>query len=117
MANTPEDIKNLAINALEDMKAKDIVCLDVKPLTSMADYMIVCSGTSNRHVKSIANQLVEDSKKAGHQPAGVEGESGSEWVLVDLIDVIVHVMLPDTRKFYDLEKLWSMSPNASDEAN
>lgn len=116
MALTPEDIKNLAINALEEMKAKDVVCLDVKPLTSMADYMIVCSGTSNRHVKSIANQVVEDSKKAGHMPGGVEGESGSEWVLVDLTDVIVHVMLPDTRKFYDLEKLWSMSPGASDEA-
>lgn len=117
MALTPEDIKDIAINALEDMKAKDIVCLDVKPLTSMADYMIVCSGTSNRHVKSIADHLVENSKKAGHQPSGVEGENGSEWVLVDLIDVIVHVMLPDTRKFYDLEKLWSMSPgSASDEA-
>ena len=110
MALTAEDIKALALNALEDMKAKDITWLDVKPLTSMADYMIVCSGTSNRHLKSIADQLIEDSKKAGHQPSGVEGESGSEWVLVDLIDVIVHIMLPDTRKFYDLEKLWSMSP-------
>lgn len=116
MALSPEEVKNLAINALEEMKAKDIVCLDVKPLTSMADYMIVCSGTSNRHVKSIANQVVEDAKKSGHQPNGVEGESGSEWVLVDLSDAIVHVMLPDTRKFYDLEKLWSMSPGASDEA-
>lgn len=116
MALSPEDIKNLALNAVEEMKAKDVVCLDVKPLTSMADYMIVCSGTSNRHVKSIAGQVVEDSKKAGHQPAGVEGEDSAEWVLVDLADVIVHVMLPDTRKFYDLEKLWSMTPSASDEA-
>ena len=116
MALTPEDIKDLAINALEEMKAKDVVCLDVKPLTSMADYMVVCSGTSNRHVKSIANQVVEDSKKAGHMPIGVEGENGAEWVLVDLSDVIIHIMLPDTRKFYDLEKLWSMSPGASDEA-
>lgn len=110
MALTADEIKALALNAIEDMKAKDVVCLDVKPLTSMADYMIVCSGTSNRHLKSIAEQVIEDSKKAGHQPAGVEGETGAEWVLVDLIDVIVHVMLPDTRKFYDLEKLWSMSP-------
>ncbi|MDX1693155.1 MAG: ribosome silencing factor [Ketobacteraceae bacterium] len=116
MALTPENIKDLAINALEEMKAKEVVCLDVKPLTSMADYMIVCSGTSSRHVKSIANQVVEDSKKAGHLPNGIEGENGSEWVLVDLSDVIVHIMLPDTRKFYDLEKLWSMSPGASDQA-
>ncbi|MCG8671185.1 MAG: ribosome silencing factor [Pseudomonadales bacterium] len=115
MALTPEDIKDLALNALEDMKAKDITCLDVKPMTSMADYMIVCSGTSNRHLKSIADQLIEDSKKAGHQPSGVEGESGSEWVLVDLIDVIVHIMLPDTRKFYDLEKLWSMTPGSEEQ--
>ena len=116
MALTPEDIKSLAINALEEMKAKDVVCLDVKPLTSMADYMIVCSGTSNRHIKSIATQVVEDSKKAGHMPSGVEGEAGAEWVLVDLADVIVHVMLPDTRKFYDLEKLWRISHSATDQA-
>lgn len=108
--HSPEDVRALAINALEDMKAKDITCLDVKPLTSMADYMIVCTGTSSRHLKSIAEQLVENSKKAGHQPVGIEGENGSEWVLVDLSDVIVHIMMADTRRFYDLENLWSMSP-------
>lgn len=113
---SPEGVRDLAQRALEDMKAKDITCLDVKPLTSVADYMMVCSGTSSRHLSSIAEQLVEDAKKAGHRPNGIEGENGSEWVLVDLSDVIVHIMLPDTRRFYDLEKLWSMSPDNSEEA-
>lgn len=114
MTISPEQLKDLVVNALDDMKAKDIVCLDVKPLTSMADYMVVASGTSNRHVKSMADHVVETSKKHGILPNGVEGQTGSEWVLVDLGDVIAHVMLPDTRKFYDLEKLWSMSPDSAE---
>ena len=111
MSLTPENIRDLAINAVEDMKAKDVVCLDVKPLTSIADYMIVCSGTSNRHLYAIAQQVVEDSKQAGLPNLGVEGDKGADWILVDLADVIVHIMLPDTRTFYDLEKLWSITPN------
>ncbi len=110
MPITADQLKEIVLNALEDIKAKDVACLDVKPLTSMADYMIVASGSSNRHLKSMADQVLEDSKKNGVKPLGVEGERGSEWMLVDLGDIIVHLMTPETRKFYDLEKLWSMSP-------
>jgi ribosome-associated protein len=109
-----QTLKDIVINALEDMKAKDITVLDVKPLTSVADLMIVASGTSNRHVKSIADNVREKVKQAGIMPLGMEGEDAAEWVLVDLSDIIVHVMLPDTRRFYDLEKLWSMSPDQSE---
>lgn len=109
-----QTLKDIVIDALEDIKAKDIVTLDVKPLTSVADLMIVASGTSNRHVKSIANNVREQVKLKGIQPLGVEGEEAAEWVLVDLGDIIVHIMLPDTRRFYDLEKLWSMSPDQQD---
>lgn len=106
-------LKTLVIDALEDMKAKDIVVLDVKPLTSVADLMVVASGTSNRHVKSIADRIREKAREAGIKPLGVEGEEAAEWVLVDLADIIVHVMQPETRRFYDLEKLWSMNPQDS----
>lgn len=106
-------LKAVVMDALEDMKAKDIVVLDVKPLTSVADLMIVASGTSNRHVRSIANRLREKVKENGFSPLGIEGEDAAEWVLVDLGDIIVHIMLPDTRRFYDLEKLWSMTPQDS----
>lgn len=104
-------LKDIVVNSLEDMKAKDIAILDVKPLTSVADLMIVASGTSNRHVKAIAENVREQVKLNGIQPLGIEGQDVSEWVLVDLADILVHIMLPDTRRFYDLEKLWSMSPD------
>ena len=94
------------------MKAKDIVCLDVKPLTSMADYMIVASGTSKRHISAVAENVYIDAKKAGIT-ASMEGESGSDWVLVDMLDVIVHIMTPETRKFYDLEALWTITPGTA----
>lgn len=110
---TAEAIKNSVLNTLDDMKAKDVVCLDVKPLTSLADFMVVASGTSTRHVKAMADRVEEDAKKIGVKPLGVEGAQAAEWVLVDLNDVIVHVMMPDARRFYDLEKLWSITPNAS----
>lgn len=106
-------LKAVVLDALDDMKAKDVVVLDVKPLTSVADLMIVTSGTSNRHVRSIANRVREKVKENGFNPLGIEGEDAAEWVLVDLGDIIVHIMLPDTRRFYDLEKLWSMSPQDS----
>ena len=109
-----QTLKDIVIDALDDMKAKDIVTLDVKPLTSVADLMIVASGTSNRHVKAIADNVREKVKHNGIQPLGIEGEDVAEWVLVDLGDIIVHIMLPDTRRFYDLEKLWSMSPDQQD---
>ena len=107
-----QTLKDMIIDALEDMKAKDITCLDVKPLTSVADMMVVASGTSNRHVKSIADNVREKMKDKGIKILGVEGEDAAEWVLVDLGDAMVHIMLPDTRRFYDLEKLWSMSPDS-----
>lgn len=107
-----QTMKNLVVDALEDMKAKDIVCLDVKPLTSVADMMVVASGTSNRHVKAIADNVRDKMKQRDIKPLGIEGEDAAEWVLVDLGDIIVHIMLPDTRRFYDLEKLWSLSPDS-----
>ena len=100
----------LVVEAREDVKARDIVKLDVSELTTVTDYMVVASGTSNRHVKALADAVAEKAREAGHKPAGVEGESGSEWVLLDLGDALVHVMLPSVREFYNLEKLWSISP-------
>ncbi len=105
-----EQLCDLVVDALEEVKAKDIVKLDVRELTIVTDYMIVASGTSNRHVKALADAVAEKARKAGHRPAGIEGEDGSEWVLLDLQDTLVHVMLPRVREFYNLEKLWLLSP-------
>lgn len=103
-----DDLKQLVLTAIEDLKGEDIIELDVKDKTSVTDLMIVVSGTSSRHVKSIADNIVTEAKKAGLQPLGVEGEVQAEWVLVDLGDVVVHVMQPHIREFYDLEKLWEL---------
>ena len=103
-------LSDLVVDALEEVKAKDIVKLDVRKLTTVTDYMIVASGTSNRHVKALADAVAEKSRQAGHRPLGIEGENGSEWVLLDLQDALVHVMLPRVREFYNLEKLWSLGP-------
>ena len=108
-----EQLSELVVDALEEVKGQDIVRLDVRHLTTVTDYMVVASGTSNRHVKALAEAVAEKSKAAGHRPIGIEGEEGSEWVLLDLGDTLVHVMLPRVREFYNLEKLWSLSP-ASD---
>lgn len=105
-----EQLSELVVEALEDVKGKDIVRLDVRNMTSVTDYMVVASGTSNRHVKALAEAVSDKSKSAGHRPIGIEGETGSEWVLLDLGDTLVHVMLPRVREFYNLEKLWSLSP-------
>ncbi len=105
-----EQLCDLVIDALEEVKARDIVKLDVRELTTVTDYMIVASGTSNRHVKALAEAVAEKSRVAGHRPAGIEGADGSEWVLLDLGDALVHVMLPRVREFYNLEKLWLLSP-------
>tara|TARA_Y100000589_G_scaffold141300_1_gene134865 strand:+ start:598 stop:954 length:357 start_codon:yes stop_codon:yes gene_type:complete len=103
-ADTP--LLQLVIDALEEVKAQNITQLDVREITSVADNMVIASGTSNRHVKALADNVVEAAKKAGHDPLGSEGQDTGEWILVDLGDVIVHLMLPATREFYDLERLW-----------
>jgi len=114
-----EDLRQLILTALDDMKAVDIVELDVRDKTSVTDLLIVASGTSSRHVKSIASNVAIEAKKIGKKPLGVEGETQGEWVLVDLGDIVVHVMQPHVRQFYDLEKLWSFdeSAEASAETN
>ena len=103
-----EELRSLVIGALEDLKAERIVELDVRDKTDVTDYIIVASGNSSRHVKAIANNVVVEAKKAGQTPLGVEGETDGEWMLVDLADVVVHVMQPQVRQFYDLESLWQV---------
>lgn len=107
---TPEALRDLVVDTLEDLKGRDLVVLPVAELTEITDFMILISGTSNRHVKSLVDRLVEAAKEAGIQPRGVEGRETNEWVLVDLGDVLVHVMQAETRKFYDLERLWQDIP-------
>ena len=97
------------VGILEDMKANDIVKIDVRHLTSITDAMIIASGRSDRHVRAISEALVERCKAAGIQPLGIEGMESGEWVLIDLADAIVHVMLPRTRSFYEIEKLWDIA--------
>ncbi len=110
--SSPE-ITNTIINALEDMKARDIAVLDVASMTSITDTMVIASGTSDRHVRSLAENVIDQCKQQGQKPIGVEGLDGGEWVLVDLQDVLVHVMLPKVRDFYNLEKLWGMAASSS----
>ncbi len=105
-----QELNTIILNALEDLKGKDIVCLDVSDLTDVMDTLVIASGTSNRHVKSLASNVVQEAKDKGIQAIGVEGLEGGEWVLADFGDTVVHVMMPATRDFYDLEKLWSMEP-------
>ncbi|MEO1201763.1 MAG: ribosome silencing factor [Pseudomonadota bacterium] len=108
-------LSELVVETLDDVKAQDIVCLDVSEMTTVTDYMIVASGTSNRHVQALVEKVSEQAKAAGRPPIGVEGEEGGEWVLLDLEDALVHVMQPKVREFYNLEKLWSLgaSPDAA----
>ena len=101
-------LRQHVIDALEELKAKDIREIDVRGKTSIADLLVIASGTSARHVKSIADEVVKKAKQGGQPPIGVEGQREGEWVLVDLGDVIVHVMLPRTREFYGLERLWTV---------
>lgn len=107
-----EAIKNAAIEALEDIKARDITVLDVRKMTSLFDYMIVASAESARQTKALANHVQEKLKELGAQVYGVEGEQSGEWVLVDLGDIIVHIMQPAVRAYYNLEQLWGGKPPA-----
>jgi ribosome silencing factor RsfS/YbeB/iojap len=102
-------LKTIVLAALDDMKALEVKVLDVRGLTDIADTMVIASGTSDRHVKSMAQRVVERTKEAGFRPHGVEGQQDGDWVLIDLHDMIVHVMLPRVREFYGLEKLWDMT--------
>ncbi len=101
-----EQIRDAVLVALDDSKALEVVVLDVRGKTGVTDYMIVASGNSNRHVRSIADNVVEEMKRRGLPPLGVEGAEAAEWVLVDLGDVVVHVMLPAVRDLYRLERIW-----------
>jgi ribosome-associated protein len=111
---TPRTLMQTVAVALDDLKAADIQVLDVRHLTTVTDMMVIASGRSDRHVRAIAGAVVEQCKRAGHRPLGIEGEHSGEWVLVDLVDVVVHVMLPRVREFYNLEKLWDLPVRAED---
>lgn len=108
-----EELREQVLQALDDLKAVNPVTLDVRELTDVMDYLVIASGTSNRHVKSLADNVCMEAKKQGQRPIGVEGEDAGEWVLVDFGDIVVHVMLPATRDFYDLERLWGSAPAAT----
>ena len=115
-AASNEHLRKRVVAALEDLKAKDVREIDVRGKTSIADILFIASGTSARHVKSIADEVVKFAKEAGVMPLGVEGQTEAEWVLVDLGDIIVHVMLPRIREFYGLERLWTVGDDAPDAA-
>ncbi|MGV8843898.1 MAG: ribosome silencing factor [Pseudomonas sp.] len=101
-----DELLKLAIAALEEIKGQDIVSINVREKTSITDYMLIATGTSNRHVKSLVENVLEKVKEQGVRPLGSEGLDTGEWALLDLGDVVVHVMLPTSRQFYDLERLW-----------
>lgn len=102
-----EQLKDLVLTTLADMKARDVTVMDVRDKTAVTDFMVVASGTSDRHVKAIAETVAYRAKEAGEQPLGTEGVNEGEWALIDLNGVVVHVMLPKVRDFYQLERLWS----------
>ena len=101
------DLKTIVINTLDLNKAQDIVTIDLKDKSSMADYMIIASGTSSRHIQSLSEQVLEKLKDNGIKNSKIEGKESNEWKLVDGIDLIVHIFHPEKRKFYELEKIWS----------
>ena len=116
-APSEQVLRQRVLEALDELKARDVREIDVRGKTSIADLLIIASGTSTRHVKSIADEVVKFVKRAGMLPLGVEGETEAEWVLVDLGDIIVHVMLPRIREFYGLERLWTVGDHDAAAAN
>jgi ribosome-associated protein len=102
------------VEALEDVKGIDIVSLDVSKVTDIADKMILATGTSTRQVKALANRVLDETRELGYRPIGAEGKETAEWILIDFADIVVHVMLPDAREFYDLERLWSATAKQRD---
>ncbi len=112
-----KELVDITLTALDDVKAIDVTVFEVSKLTSISDYMIIASGRSKRQVNALAEKVVEVAKKNGIKPLGVEGKTEGEWVLVDLGDIIVHLMHPDTREYYQLEKLWGAEPNKEAESS
>jgi ribosome-associated protein len=106
---------NIVVDAIDDMKGVDVMVIDVREMTSITDRMVIASGTSSRHVKAIADNVALEAKRAGFPALGVEGAQAAEWVLIDLGDVVVHVMTPSIREFYALEKLWAVVGDNSDD--
>lgn len=102
----PNELHDFIVDKLDDLKSKDIVKLDVRGKSPITDYMIICTGTSSRHILSIAEHLIQSVKQIGILPLGSEGKAGTDWIVVDLGDIIVHVMQEDSRQLYELEKLW-----------
>lgn len=113
MENT--DLLKLVLHILEENKAEEIITLDVHELTTVTDRMVICSATSKRHAHALGDHIVTKIKKYGVKPLGVEGERQNEWLLVDLGNIVIHIMLPEVRKFYSLEKLWSVTLKAREE--
>lgn len=103
-----EELRDLVTRALDDVKGVDVKVLDVRGKTAITDFMIIATGTSDRHVKALADNVLKEARDAGIRPLGVEGERSAEWILLDLNDAVVHVMLREVRDFYNLEKLWSV---------
>jgi len=112
-----DELKDVVLDALDDLKAKDVIVIDVRDKSTVTDIMVVATGTSNRQVKSLADNVSVKSKELGVVPLGIEGADVGEWVLVDLGDVVVHVMLDPVRRFYQLERLWSVTEESSEEEN
>lgn len=111
MQQNIEQITQIALNALEDIKGENILLIDTVEQSSLFSKIIICTGTSNRHTKSLANNVIEELKKQEVNIIGIEGQNGGEWVLVDTGDVVVHVMLPQVRAYYDLEGIWKHASN------
>ena len=113
LAQSTQDLEALVLNALDDDKAEDVVAIDLTGKSSVTDVMVIASGRSNRHVGAMADHLVRKLKDAGHGKVSIEGLKTCDWVLIDAGDVIVHLFRPEVRSFYDLEKMWSVSPDGA----